>query len=84
MKKLLLGLVVGFMVALPASVFAWNQKQSAQPIKGVDCSTEDGQEYDCNATVYVFDDSGNKCYVVSGGIGSTQDNPNVAISCLKD
>lgn len=50
MKKYLIGLVVGLIVALPAGVFAWSLRQEAAPIVGFDCQgpyyeTKDGMSY---------------------------------------
>lgn len=38
MKKLLLGLIIGLLMSLPAGAFAWSQKQMARPIVGADCA----------------------------------------------
>lgn len=37
MKKILLGLIIGVVVALPVGAFAWSQQQMARPIVGADC-----------------------------------------------
>lgn len=88
MKKVLFGLVLGMLIALPMGAFAWTKQQTAKPIYGVDCRapnqyTDSGKwvkDYngmDCSTTVYVFDDANNKCYVTKGANAS-------GISCVKE
>ena len=53
MKQLIIGLVLGAAVALPATAYAEGHMRSAKPIYSIEAST-----------VYVLDDQDNKCYVV--------------------
>lgn len=98
MKKVLLGLIIGLVIALPAGAFAWSLHQEAQPIVGFDCSgpwktdsrgadvtdkqgnwvlDPNGTDGRCSGTVYVFDNAGNKCYVVKVANGA-------GINCVKE
>jgi hypothetical protein len=90
MKKFILGVLIGALL-IPVGVSAWNQRQMAQPIYGADCrhstynNTEEGKkkqaerpdDFDCAVTIFVFDDSGNKCYLAKGSNGT-------GLSCVKN
>lgn len=84
MKKLILGIVIGLIVG-GVPVFAWQKFQGAKPLLGFDCdwsgpyydNNPNGQGYRCSGTVFVFDDSGNKCYIAKGGNAA-------GISCVKE
>lgn len=73
MKKILLGFILGLLVAMPAVAIANDQPPFTNVIYDVPNS---------NAQVSVFDDRDNKCYVVQGDKRHWS-NANVAISCLK-
>ena len=91
MKKFILGIVVGLIVAAPVGVHAWEQWQTANPIIGFDCRNEikvddkgkyvrnpngsNVYEQGCSGNVYVFDDQDNKCYIAKA--------TGTAISCVK-
>lgn len=73
MKKILIGLIAGFIIATPAGVFAWSQTQKVLPIRAYGCPEDDAGS--CFGTINRFKDGVNTCYV-------TDDKG--AISCIKD
>lgn len=79
MKNMMIGILVGLVLALPVGVLAWSTSQEAVPIKAYNCKHqlgEDGQRepYSCLGVVDRFDDRDNTCYL-------THDKG--AISCVK-
>lgn len=80
MKKLLAGIIMGVILAVPISARAgggYPANSSGKLIGGVDCSVifgNDGKAYPdfCNKNVYRLRDGQNTCYVTNTG----------AISCL--
>ncbi len=63
MKKILIGLVIGLVTALPAGAVAWSQRQEAQPIYGADCSGPFREDRRGN---YLTDKNGNEIPDPSG------------------
>lgn len=79
-KKILLGLVIGLVVALPAGAFAWNSTQIAQPFKIARCDQGDPQS--CDVEVSKFSDKGINCYVAYATADITY-LKDPSISCVK-
>lgn len=85
MKKLIIGLVVGFLVALPVTVLAgYPANSNGKVIGGANCRQViggDGKSYpsSCNVDVYRITDGNVICYVSVGGSNGDAS----AISCLK-
>lgn len=73
MKKILLGVLIGAVLFIPAGAFAWNYSQRATPIKTYNCTTEDPDS--CYGVISRFTDGKNTCYVT---------NAKGAISCVKE
>lgn len=73
MKKILIGLAIGFVVAIPSIAFAgYPFNSAAKVIGGTDCETvigNDGKPYPstCNVDIDKFTDKNNVCYIVVGG-----------------
>lgn len=72
MRNLLLGLIAGIILAVPATAVA------AVKINGLPDANEIYQFDNGSGRIEVFDDQGNKCYVARRGGTATE----VAISCL--
>ena len=81
MKKFIAGLLAGAVLFLPIGAKAWNLRQMAKPIAGVDCtvSNYEGDNNKCDIDIYVFDDLDNKCYVSKDSYGQQS-----SISCVKN
>ncbi len=84
MRKLLFGLIIGMVIALPIGAIALNYTRSAPEIVGAECEAvtgNDGNQYPANCLVNVdkFNDGGNTCYIAVGGTG----NNIPAISCVR-
>ena len=75
MKKLLLGLLIGFIVALPAVVVATDYAVRTPHAKYI---------YDAGNSIRVdvFDDAGNKCYVAYYHRSVNHDDGEPTISCV--
>lgn len=71
MKKILFGLAIGLLIALPAGVIAHDQINKPNVIYLLPRDRAYNDE-----TISVFDDAGNKCYVIHSRHGN-------AISCVR-
>lgn len=80
MKKLLLGLIIGLMVAIPAGAWAWNSTQIASPFKIARCNN--GDQTTCMVEVSKFSDNGINCYIAYAS-EDTNYYKDPAISCVK-
>jgi hypothetical protein len=79
MKNILIGIIVGAILFIPATAVAWSNK----PIPFTNTIYNISDEVD---TVSVFDDEDNKCYIVQGrATESVYKTPGYtyAISCVK-
>lgn len=77
MKKILIGLIIGLMVAIPASVSADYIVHTTHWTNIIYKSS--GQDGD----IAVFDDAGNKCYVVTSNMSGYAGGNLNSISCVK-
>lgn len=57
MKKIILGFIVGLIVAVPAGAFAWNATQMSRPVFGFDCAM--ASKVDANDN-YIYDSNNNR------------------------
>lgn len=82
MKKLLAGVVIGVVLAIPLTVLAGNgypANSNGKLVGGIGCTVvigDDGKSYPdrCDKSVFKLRDGQNTCYVTNTG----------AISCLRD
>ncbi len=77
MKKFLGGVMLGALLVVPVGAFAAQYTQLPWTANIYKISSPEG----AIDTVSVFDDAGNKCYVINSGV-----NPNAGrtISCVKE
>lgn len=80
MKKILLGLIIGLVVAIPVGTFAWDYVQVASPFKIARCNQ--GNPKNCDVEISKFSDKGINCYIAYASSDiSNYENP--SISCVK-
>lgn len=83
MKKILLGLIVGLVLAIPVSVVYadWSVGEQAHPLIGAECSNSynGNGRVDCNVSITKFNDGGDTCFVATGGTGDNIPS----ISCVR-
>lgn len=76
MKKYLIGLIIGVGIAIPATASA-DYIVRSQPYANHIYNVNSSNSYS-DTKIFVFDDSGNKCYVAT-----SYNNTQPAISCVK-
>lgn len=88
MKKILFGLVLGIVLAIPVEVFAWSSGQIATPTFVARCDGSSGSldPNSCDIEVAKYNDRSNTCYVsyIATNSHFASYVPTPAISCVKD
>ena len=82
MKRVIFGLILGAILAVPATAIAWNTSQKAAPTFGARCGTDEDNSQ-CDVIVDKYRDGANTCYVARTNVSSAN-LPDIALSCFKN
>lgn len=88
MRKILAGVVIGLLLAVPVGAFAWNTNQIAGPYRVAHCGSvaETGEQNpnECSVMVSKFKDGDNYCYIAVQNVSLNQSYHDPSISCVRD